>query len=246
MSVQARPIAMKRLWIGALGLTLACAMLLAGCGQEGRSSGPDEATPKSAECTLAPNADHAGLVSLDLDGDGTQETPVVLGGTGACANHLVVDVSGSTADLDLGTVTLEPKAHAIRLKGRTGDILVARQTHPRGGFQTHLYGYADGHLEEITVDGAPMLPFVATDTPPSPSVADCTSAGTVVFTVARAHTPPGVVYAWDLDETTYTITGNAAHKKGTRESRDNVLEKQLHTERPDLFAHEMFQSCRLD
>ena len=130
------------------------------------------------------------------------------------------------------------------MTGRTGDLVLLREEHPRGGFQAHLYGYAGGHLEELTVQGRPVLPFVATDVLTDPLSARCTDGGFEVLR-ARRHEPVGIVAAWDVFRTTYTVDGNRVHVGPTPKVADNVLDQDLPTRFPDLVGHALFEDCRV-
>lgn len=235
-----------------LPLLLPALALLAACGSAPTSSGSaadagSSATPSpSAASTCRPPVGRtpAILASVDLDGDGTPEAPYVIGAhDNVCPNHLFAHVAGKAVALDLGPVTLAPRATAIQVPGRTGQLLVARQLNPRGGYQVRLYGYADGALAEITNQGRPLLPFVATDTPQgTPVTATCVPGG-ISVTEARTHQPTGVAFAYDIYRTTYTIEGNTATAGPSEKVADNVLPGQLTQKYPALTGHVLFVDC---
>ena len=75
-----------------------------------------------------------------------------------------------------------PAGHQ-RLRHRTspvsdGQLLVTRADHPRGGYQLRVYA-ADGRRARpsSTVDGQPLVPFVATDVQEHPSASTAPTAG---------------------------------------------------------------------
>ena len=54
----------------------------------------------------------------------------------------------------------------------------------------------------------------------------------------------GVVAAWDVQRTTYTLEDGKVTAGPTEEVADNVLPKQLAGKYPDLVEHAAFASCR--
>lgn len=237
-------------WMRVVATLSVLPLLLAGCGDDGASDRPAKAAARTsvADClvaTLGPRP----TVDVDLDGDNTVETveDVAGKGNGHCARaYLEVEVAGKTrlaaVPDDLG---IAPNGmRRISVPGRAGDLVLAVLSHPRGGFQAHLYGYADGKLEELTVDGRPVFPFVATDTVTDPISAACTHGGFEV-TRAQAHQPIGVVPAWDVERTTYAVDGNTVTVRATSEIADNVLDKQLRRDYRPLLQYSLFANCRV-
>lgn len=246
-AVLRRPISMKRLL-----LLLPAAVLLAACGSAGTSTGagggtgPSASSSPAAVTTCQPPTGEmpAILVAADLDGDGTPESPYVLGvHDHVCPNHLVAHVDGRSVALDLGQVTLAPHATAIEVPGRTGDLIVAKQVNPRGGYQVHLYGYAGGALAEVTDRGRPVVPFIATDTPEGTPVSASCVPGGISVTEARTHMPVGVAAAYDVYRTTYRIDGNTATAGASVKVADNVLPHELAQKYPDLTENALFRNC---
>ena len=186
-------------------------------------------------------------VEVDLDGDGAVESVTYWGPSTECPSEtsLTAVVSGEevravvTGDLPLAAADFK----VLQIPGRTGELLLVTPQHPRGGFQARLFGYADGNLAELTLEGEPIFSFVATDVLESPLSARCAPGGFEV-TAARAHEPIGVVHAWDVFRTTYAIDGNTVTKGATTEVADNVLDEQLESKYSDLVHYRLFENCR--
>lgn len=220
-------------------LVAVAAVVLAGCGSggdPGRSAEkPPAACPGNASATTFPQVDLTGAGAVDVG---------VTASTGSCANQLRADLGDRAVSLDLGEVRLDPAdARAVTIPGRTGQMLAARSTHPRGGFQWHLYGVADGELAEILADGQPPIPFVATDTRPQPPMTVACHGSGLRVTQARAHEPPGVLFTWDLDRIDIAITGNHADVTGPVEIEDNVVPSIMARTHLDLVKQQMFVGC---
>jgi hypothetical protein len=227
----------------AIGTLLVVSLVLAGCGDQGDDSPRASSTPTSSWCRSSDGGE-VRLASPDLDGDGTADPVVWTPASGSCPATLSSSVEGLES---APTLAWDPQptardASVVRLPGRTGDLLVLLQQHPRGGFQAHLYGYDHGDLEELAVDGKPILPFVATDALADPVSATCVEGGFEVLQ-ARAHAPVGVVPAWDVHRTTYAVDGNAVTEGPTTEVADNVLDEDLHKSYRDLVDHSLFADC---
>lgn len=231
-----------------LGAAFALPLLATACGNDAGDAHLND-LPKSGAATCLGDDQVASspmVLGADLDGNGEPERVQYSGDSGGCA-HVLFAVSGGkrrgvevTGDLPVDT----RGSAAIRIPGRQGVVVMLTQQHPRGGFQARLYGYADGKLAELTVGDNPVFPFVATDAPSDPLAATCVDGGFAV-TQARAHTPIGVVPAWDVYRTTYKVAGNAVTKGATTEIADNVLEKDFQATYADLVDHALFESCRV-
>ena len=188
-----RPICMTR----TLMLTLAAAgMLASGCGQQ--ASVPTHAPEALVGCTQTQSkaaARNAGEVpaEVDLDGDGSPDKLLLTRDDAACPGVLFTTVKDrrysakvrDPAGLDLTSAT------RVSLPGREGDLLALRAEHPRGGFQVQVYAFDDS-LGEVTADGQPVVPFVATDTTGGYLSVTCAD-GALVVRQAVAHEPPGIV-----------------------------------------------------
>jgi hypothetical protein len=225
----------------AVGLAAAL-LLLGGCGDEraGRPAADSPAASASA-CAGPQDAVHA-TVHADLDGDGVAETVDYLGDPTCPVLRAEVGGKAVTARVPGDTALRQGDLSAVQIPGRTGELVLARQQHPRGGFQARLFGYADGRFAELTAEGEPIFDFVATDAVTPPTAATCARDGFVV-TQARAHQPIGVMPAWDVYRTTYTVDGNTVTKGATSEVADNVLDRQLHQQYGDLLGHDLFAGC---
>ena len=223
---------MRTLGTAALVATLTT---LAGCGSAGspETSAPEECTGKGRIVARA-----------DLDGDG-KDAPVRLTaqGSGACAHRLLGD-AGMSADLEGLDLAARP-TRVVHLGGHHGDLLlVSSEPHPRGGAQPHLFGRGGpSGVREITVDGQPLVPFVATDGGAPPMTATCTDKGEIAVDTAKAHEPPGIVLAWDVTQTTYAIRGGVATRTGSRLVAVAAADPTLRKNRPDLFDGRLFASC---
>jgi len=231
-------------------LFAAVAALVAGCGQQDAPLPEDDAAPRAVQwrgCTAAAFADDpapavrlpttAGTVAVKLPTDGP------------CAGGLVARVADGVAGLDVSDLALDPgTAQVVHLRGAAdGDpvavLRVDGGAHPRGGFQPHLF-LAQGGVDEVTTDGRPLLPFVATDGGAAPMTATCTDDGGVAVLNATTSEPPGVVLAWDVERSTYRITGAEAQPGGTEQIRDHAADPLLREEMPALFEPgALFADC---
>jgi hypothetical protein len=235
---------MSRKW---LGLVLVGPLVLAGCGDATKdSTGDASGSPTSTSSSCASGSAPAGqpVAELDLDGDGTSEPVSYVPAAGSCPASLAVTVGGHdlSARVDGELPVTSAGAAAVAFPGRTGAVLLVRPAHPRGGFQARLFGYADGRFEELRAEGEPIFGFIATDVLTTPTAAHCVADGFDVVQ-ARAHEPIGVVPAWDVFRTTYTVDGNQVSEGPTTEVADNVLDRQLQRRYGDLVDYALFQDC---
>ena len=229
-----------------LGLVVVLPVLLAGCGDQRTPS--DGATPSTLASRCVPTAGAGSPgTRADLDGDGRPERVDYLSSSPCPGGPLLtatVDDLPVAAELADDLPVAPGGIAAIRVPGRKGDLVLVEQQHPRGGFQARLFGYAGGRLAELTVEGRPLFEFIATDVLTTPTAATCADHGFVV-TQARAHEPVGVMAAWDVFRTTYTVDGNAVTKGATTEIADNVLDAELRRRYGDLVDHDFFADCRV-
>lgn len=232
-----------------LAALVVAAPVVAGCGSSGGDHAPSGT--HTAGATIVGGCPAAGalraarvLARADLDGDGHADTVALTGRRARCADVLVAKVGDHYASLALGRVRLSTAAPVlVQVPGRRGLLVAPRESHPRGGFQLHLYGYADGRLAELRDrQGNPVVPFVATDTGPAPVSADC-GPRSIVVEQAVAHRPPGIAFAWDVRRTTYTVSGARVAGQRSVEIADNVLPQQLKSRFPDLVHHVFFRDC---
>ena len=245
-----RPTTMMRTLAGT-SMLLVALVCSASCGSESKegtsASAKDEPTAaKVGQCPVdSPAVVSARTVATaDLDGDGTADAIKLTAPDGDCANVLFAKLGERFvhAQMPIGGLPLS-KAFAVEVPGREGALLVTRQDHPRGGFQLRLYAAGQDQLVELKADDHPLVPFVALDVQEHPLSIDCTDEG-VVLTEAVAHKPPGVVFAWDIQRTTYAVEGSEATAGEPQEIADNVLPAQLKAKYPDLIDYSAFKSCR--
>jgi hypothetical protein len=209
---------------------------LSACGSQSGSS-----APSTDECAGQGTV----VAKADLDGDG-QPSTVRLAGSGAspCADRLLAD-GGVWADVG-GLALVPDPATVVHLKGAGAPdlVLLSAEPHPRGGWQPHLFG-AGGEtgLTEVTSEGGPVVPFVATDGGAPPMTATCTPDGGISVVTAVAHEPPGVVLAWDVTETTYTVKDGHAETTGSKMVEEAAADPLLRKERPELFDGTLFANC---
>lgn len=217
---------------------------VAGCGQPAATDDP----PASAEdATLFGDCrvDDPALVEaeilaeVDLDGSETR-TPVRLvpsDAKGPCRNALVATLGDGLTALDLEESVLDTdSARVIQLRGTQRQLLLVHaDPHPRGGYDLRLFGAAEGILGEVLHDGRPLLGFVATDGGAAPATATCTRDGGIALLEARTHEPPGIVLAWDVYRTTYSVKGVTADLVSEKQIRDGIADPTLRKQMPQLF-----------
>ena len=229
-----------------LAILLAVVSLAAGCGDDHPVADDGDGQFASAPACASTSAGTADVARADLDGDGTPDTIAFHPSTGSCGPFLSAAVNGkeSTTTLDDELAVGPDGSFAVRIPGRSGDIAVLRQEHPRGGFQIVLVAWSAGAgLSTLNVDERPLFPFVATDVESTPLTARCVEGGVEIIQ-ARRHEPIGVVPAWDVERTTYTVNGTTVTRGGTTQVADNVLDKQLRARYADLVHHRLFENCR--
>jgi hypothetical protein len=221
-----------------LGIALVLALLgpVGACSDQARSSAPDVDACTGKGTVVA---------RADLDGNGSpQPVRLTSAGSGPCAHRLLGPGGGSTdvGGLDLVAAT----AKVVHLEGDgAGDLLLlSAKPHPRGGSQMHLFdsGGATG-LVEVTADGRPVLPFVATDGGAPPMTATCTDDGGIGIVTAKAHKPPGVVLAWDVTLTSYDLQDGRAIFRGESSVAEAAADPTLRKEHPELYDGSLFADC---
>lgn len=197
------------------------------------------------DCTRA-ELDKAGGEHLATMTDGEDSTVVrLLGpGDGPCAGGLVGRTGAGVTGVDVSGLDLEPETAKVAvLSGQDAPqelLLVNGGSHPRGGFQPHVFVLYGG-LHEVMVDGNPLLPFVATDGGGTPMTATCGPDGTVEVLRAITSEPAGAILAWDLERTTYRIEAHGdAVRTGTTQVRDHAADPVLRKEIPELFEPDGF------
>jgi hypothetical protein len=226
------------------------ALCLVGCGSVEPSARPrgdqPSASPRVGTCApSSPAVKQARVVAdADLDGDAKPDRVRLTAAGSACPDVVFAQVPGGylSAQVPHGGPPVS-SVTAITLEGRDGALLVVRQDHPRGGFQLRVYAAGPGGLAEVQAQGEPLVPFVATDVPDHPLSVDC-RGDRLLVTEAVAHEPIGIVPAWDVRETAYTLDGSTVGDSSVKEIADNVLPQKLATAYPDLAKHTLFASCR--
>lgn len=222
-------------------LGVALLVLAAGCGDSGDSDGVVRslASPTPSDsCIDVRHAEPGTSVRVDLDGDGTREDVDYVDGTGDCpsSSGLETYVGGPTrpaAFRATGTLRLA----AVRIPGRAGDLVLARDTSPRGGFQDHLFGYADKAFTELTAGGRALLPFIATDAPTALVSTTCATNG---FVVTQA-TSRGA--DWTVTRTAYTVAGNDVAMGTATEPSTDLSRVQLDARYPEVARQSLFANC---
>jgi hypothetical protein len=151
--------------------------------------------------------------------------------------------SGSTAPTSGSTMAGSQVRH-VDVPGSDRPVVLTREDHPRGGYQLHLYVELPGGPHELTdVHHNPVIPFVATDTRPgTPVSADCTKDGFAV-TEAQPTKPAGVMFAWDVHRTSYSVSGDQAVPLREVTLATSVPDEQLRRDMPELFSRSMFTHC---
>jgi hypothetical protein len=232
---------------------LLLAGLATGCGSSAPSGDPAAGGSPSAwrGCTVdAFEAAGRSLGTLDQASGGSAEVRLLEPGEGPCGGGLVVRTDAGVDGVDVSDLDLDASsAHVVHLSGPDGEgphdvLLVEGGAHPRGGFQPHLFTVYGG-LHEVTVDGNPLLPFVATDGGGMPATARCGDDGTVEVLSATTSEPPGVVLAWDVQRTTYRIGDTGVEKLDSGQIEDHAADPVLRKDMPQLFEPEgFFADCR--
>jgi hypothetical protein len=236
-------------WVAAVALLA----VVAGCGSAGNGigagSGGSSARGTGRIAGGCPVASavvrHARvLVRADLDGDGRADTLAVTGPHGACRDTLVAHVGDRVSSLRLGGARLDPASVTlVQLPGRRGLLVGARQAHPRGGFQVHLFGYGSGRLRELLDrHGNPLVPFVATDAGATPVSAGC-GHDALVVEQAVTHRRAGLVPTWDVRRTSYTVSGAQVTGERSRTVASGLTPARLRQRFPDLAGHVLFRDC---
>jgi hypothetical protein len=230
-----------------LAAVLLLPSVLSACGDAGTSGG--RSTPSSSPSISTEQVNCSGgataRVSADLDGNGAPERLFFSPRTNEGCPASLAGLHGTKvfyAEIDGDPQVGKAGLSAVSVPGRRGALVLLLDHHPRGGFQAHLFGYADGKLEELEIGGQPIFPFVATDALSTPVAAACTADGFAV-TEARAHQPIGVAPAWDIYRTTYEVDGNTVTKTGETELAENVLTEDLEAKYRNLVNHALFEDC---
>ena len=145
-------------------------VLLTGCGNESHpadAAAPSGTAPtKIGTCaTDAPGVTKAtDLARVDLDGDGAPDQVKVTAPDGSCPNVVFAKLPAGYVSAQVPTDGPPVRAaFGVTVQGHDGALLITQQAHPRGGFQLRAYAAGDDGLQELTYQGKPLFPFVATD-----------------------------------------------------------------------------------
>jgi hypothetical protein len=227
----------------------AVAALVAGCGEQGTPASEDDRAATWRGCTTAAYDEADGdPIRVPAGAGGT--VTVKLATSGPCGGGLVARVPDGVVGLDVGELDLDPStAEVVRLSGAgsAGEpvalLRVDGDAHPRGGFQPHLFVVTDS-VQEATVDGEPLVPFVATDGGMAPMTATCTDDGGVAVLTATTSEPPGVILAWDVERTTFHIPAPGTVSSVTAQVEDHIADPLLRKKMPELFEPgALFTNC---
>ncbi len=194
---------------------LVLALLTAtGCGERTSTpGGKDRSTTTWQGCS--PDDVRAAGRSVgggDFDADGSTDELWLLPASSRCPGLAVTldsGVVGTAPDFEL-----DGKGHTFALSDGRALAVLHGAAHPRGGAQPHVFGLDGDTLGEVTLNGEPVLPFVATDGGGTPTTATCTDDRGIEVVTATTAEPPGVVLAWDVQRTPYAIEGLAAIPEG--------------------------------
>lgn len=238
---------------------LLASVVLAGCGsQQGAPDGgagdsdssvvkPGPALRAWRDCTLDA-FEAAGGASTTLRHDTwAAEMQLKVPEDGPCAGALVgASVRRGVVGVDTKDAELDGETVKVLDAGDLGDNVLVRVdggVHPRGGFQPHLYLVGEDSIREITADGEPIVPFVATDGGMAPMTVRCGDGAIEVVSATTAE-PPGVVMAWDVQTTTYSLSADGSSESGSGSLQEDVAEPVLRKDMPELFDEgRLFQGC---
>lgn len=222
-----------RIWVAPLLLSV----LLTGCGDGGddtsAATDADGDDGGIAICRTAAPVD----VAADLDGDGAADKLEFLAPVEKCPGAVRLGEDSIPWDVDRPVTARE--FSTVRVNGHRGDLVLQTFNHPRGGFEARLYAAVDGKPREITRDGGPLIPFVATDAPTQYVAVTCTSAGFSVL-AAAAQAPAGAAPAWDVRRTDYA--GKGLVENTAVELAENVPDDGLR-DFPGLTGNKLFAGC---
>jgi hypothetical protein len=201
------------------------------------SSGPSAlgaCTPGDAAITKART-----LLTLDLDGDGVAEG-VRLSAGAPCPGVVYAETRSGTVLGEFDPMILSGEVRAVGLPEEPAQLLAATETHPRGGFQVHLIGLRGTRIVELLHDGAPLVPFVATDVPGPGTSTRCHSPGTFVV---RTATPAGQGERVVVRDQRYRIDDGAVTAGEPRVLAKGLSYGEVARRFPDVAGNRMLQGC---
>ncbi|RYE81357.1 MAG: hypothetical protein EOO74_00705 [Myxococcales bacterium] len=211
------------------------ALVLAACGDGAGDTRTEEVPAAGNACADGARA----LTTLDLDGDGTEEE-LKLGVGASCAGVLLAQVGEGHVSGQVSTTALVPPVRVLRLTGASADLFTTRETHPRGGFQMHVFGLQGSAITELMVDGAPLVPFVATDTSGPGTSARCTPGQGIEVLSA---VPESMGNRLDVTSRVFTITEGKVAAAAPRTVAEQVQPAEAMKKFPGLRTHAMFANC---
>jgi hypothetical protein len=236
---------------------LLASAVLAGCGSQQGASESGAADPGSGgtssgaqaawrDCT--PDAfDSADAPSTTLRHDGwPAEMELKVPADGPCAGALVASGPDGVVGVDAEGADLDGDTVKVLDAGDLGDSVLVRVdggAHPRGGFQPHLYLVGQDSIREVTANDEPIVPFVATDGGMAPTTVRC-GDGTIQVVSATTAEPPGVIMAWDVQTTSYSLSADGSSESGSGSLQEDVAEPVLRKDMPELFDEgRLFEGC---
>jgi hypothetical protein len=235
-------------------LTVPVALAVAACGAgDGGGDGGDAPSPEDGGGNTMTWRDCSPRAVAAADGvlgqvrtAGGDRVEVKLPTNGPCAGGLVAQTGDGVAGLDVADLDLDPATVEVLTPGAgataTQLLRVDGAHHPRGGFQPHLF-LVGTQLTELTVDGGPLVPFVATDGGAAPMTVRCAADGTVEVLEATVSEPPGVVLAWDVWRTQYDV-GTPVRAGARDQLHEHVADPLLRRDIPEMFDPEaLFKGC---
>lgn len=233
-------------------LTIAPLAALTACGSQVGPTAPDgagagESAARSWQRCTAEAFAAAGPVVTTLRHDGwASDLELKLPTDGPCAGGLVVSGPDGVVGVDVAAAELDAGTVEVLTAGSVDDSVLVRVdggVHPRGGFQPHLYVVGPDAAREVTSEGGPVVPFVATDGGMAPLAVHC-GGRTLEVLSATTSEPPGIILAWDVHRTTYDLTAGGARKTGTATVEEDAADPILRKDMPELFDTALlFDGC---
>ncbi len=232
---------MRRAGRGVLALAVGAILIAstAACGNRGSSAPAAQATPAGV-CTQ-PHGTVLRTVA-DLDGDGKPDQLTYYPAVGACHAYLAADIGDAQLTATIGGSLADVPVRAsdlavIRLPGHSGNVLLLRQAHPRGGDVVTLFGYAQGSFAALTSSGTPVFDFVATDAMTTSYSARCTARG---FDVLRGSLSG---QRWTVTRTSYGVSGNAVTADATAQVASGLSDGEFQRRYAAVAHGDLFTGC---
>ncbi len=233
---------MRRARRGVLAFAVGTVLLAstAACGDRGGATPATHPTAAGAVCTQ-PDGSLLRTV-VDLDGDGKPDQLTYYPAKGSCHAYLAAAIGDAQLTATIGGPLADSAVRSrdltvINLPGHTGNVLLLRQAHPRGGFAATLFGFAQGSFAALTADGRPLFDFVATDVMTAPYSAHCTSGG---FDVLRGSR---VGQRWTVTRTSYRVSGNTVTADASTQIASGLSDLDLQRRYADVASYDLFTGC---